>query len=50
MASSTTDVAPDQLPGEALTKHSISVEPSGSETLSSASRVNYGKAYAWSIA
>jgi hypothetical protein len=42
----TTPEAPDQLPGEQLTKYSIRVEPTDSETLAPASRVNYGKTYA----
>lgn len=42
----TTQPAPNQLPGELLTKYSIYVERSGPEILLPASRVNYGKAYA----
>ena len=42
----TTLNAPNLMPGENLTKYSIRVEPTGSETLESESRVNYGKAYA----
>jgi hypothetical protein len=42
----TTQEAPNQLPGEQLTKYSIRVEPTGSESLAPTSRVNYGKPYA----
>lgn len=42
----TTQHAPHQLAGEALTKYSIRVERTGPEKLLAASRVNYGKAYA----
>lgn len=41
----TSPVAPMQLPGEMLTKYSIRVEPTASETLEPASRINYGKPY-----
>jgi len=41
----TTKQAPDQLPGESLTKNSIRVEPTATESLEPASRVNYGKPY-----
>ncbi|KAH6865203.1 hypothetical protein BKA58DRAFT_240862 [Alternaria rosae] len=37
---------PNLLPGEELTKYSIQVRPTEGEKLESASRVNYGKAYA----
>jgi hypothetical protein len=42
----TTKEAPIPLAGEYLTKYSIRVEPTATEVLDSASRVNYGKAYA----
>lgn len=42
----TTPTPPDQLPNEALTKYSIRVQPTKTEVLHPASRVNYGKAYA----
>jgi hypothetical protein len=42
----TTLQAPNLFPGEYLTKYSIRVEPTGTEFLEAASRVNYGKAYA----
>jgi len=42
----TTPYAPNQLPGEHLTKYSIRVESTEGEELNAASRVNYGKAYA----
>jgi hypothetical protein len=37
--------APNQLPGENLTKYSIRVQPTSNEILEPASRVNYGKPY-----
>lgn len=42
----TTVAAPNQLPGEALTKYSIQVQSTEGEYLELESRVNYGKAYA----
>lgn len=41
----TTPNAPYPLPGENLTKYSIRVEPTASEALEPASRINYGKPY-----
>ena len=41
----TTVAAPNQLPGEALTKYSIQVQSTEGEYLELESRVNYGKAY-----
>ncbi|KAH7409824.1 hypothetical protein DE146DRAFT_643101 [Phaeosphaeria sp. MPI-PUGE-AT-0046c] len=37
---------PNQLPGEALVKYSIRVQPTNDENLHPASRVNYGRPYA----
>lgn len=42
----TTLNVPPYLPGEHLTKYSIRVQPTTTETLHPASRINYGKAYA----
>jgi hypothetical protein len=42
----TTADAPEQLPGEMLTKYPLRVLATASETLEATSRVNYGKAYA----
>ncbi|KAF2803220.1 uncharacterized protein BDZ99DRAFT_399963 [Mytilinidion resinicola] len=39
------DEPPELLPGERITKQPLRVEPTGSETLESASRVNFGKVY-----
>jgi len=42
----TSENPPPLFQGENITKYSIRVEPSASETLEPASRVNYGKPYA----